>query len=427
MKKIMFLCLICLLGGSFASAQTIDASRGADPAVDYAALDRFGPWDDRNYQLTSADIALLSDNEHELRVAIPAFYRVQLRRSFPGMLREGPLQYPHSAMLAFMREHDGLQIDGKYYSKALPENGRWRVVTDEPFAVLSDDGVVRSLEGDVQISSPAGARESAIDINPVNSQLAVAGTVLWPNPVRQDMFFSTDGGSSWTASAPLPLGGALGDPTVAYSSDGGFVYTASLHPSLTTLYFYRSGDNGQTWTDLANEPGGDPRREVGVSGADKEMLHVDESPTSPFQDNIYMTWDNFSQGNTMKFARSTDFGHTWSPVMSLNAPAGIAGDIATDAAGKIYYIYPAFSNRTIQVLTSNDGGISFGPAQTIASTAGEFQVFIPSQATRGALIYTSADTDRSNLRITGHLAVAALPAQLHTSLVEVAHAVESAA
>jgi len=377
-------------------SSSVDPSRGVDPRVDYADLERFGPWDDRNYELTIEEVGLLPAGDDELRVAVPAFYRAELRGRFPGMLRSGPLQYPHSALLAFMAAYDGYLVDGQFYSKADFDGERWAVDLDRPIAERLVDGTTRALNGDVQISSPEGGRESAIEISPINENIAVAGAVIWPIGTRQEMFTSTDGGSSWSPAAPLPQGGGLGDPTIAWSSDGEFVYTATLAFDLSTLYLYRSSDNGQTWEDFANEPGGDSRREVGVSGSDKEILHVDQAPNSPHKDNVYMTWDNFNQGNEMKFARSTDSGHSWTTTGFGNAPGGVAGDISTDAAGKIYYLYPAFSNRTIQMLTSTNGGVTFSPATSIANTEASFSFTVPSQNTRFVLVYVSADTDKTN-------------------------------
>jgi|GEM_PF-3997377 len=390
-----------LVGGLFllllvpGLAGAIDNTRGSDPRVDYMDLTRFGPWDDRNYDLQLDDLALLPPGDETLRVAIPAFYRVELRRRFPGMSKSGPLQYAHSVKLAFMAAYDGFLVDGKLYSKAEFDGTRWSIDLDKPIAIRNEAGETESLMGDVQISSPSGGRESAIELSPINPDLAVAGAVIWPVGTRQEMFTSSDGGSSWSPAQSLPQGGALGDPTIAWSSDGQFVYTASLAFDLSTLFFYRSADNGQSWDDLANEPGGDSRREIGVSGSDKEFLHVDHSPTSPFKDRVYMTWDNFAQGNTMKFARSDDFGNSWQTTSFNSAPPGIAGDLTTDAAGTIYYLYPAFANRTIQLLTSTNGGASFSSAQTIANTNASFSFNVPSQNTRFVLVYVSADTDRS--------------------------------
>src|SRR5688500_53734 len=57
---------------------SVQRQRGVDARVDYAALTRFGPWDDRNYQLRQEDLAVLPANESENTEPLPAFFRVAL-------------------------------------------------------------------------------------------------------------------------------------------------------------------------------------------------------------------------------------------------------------------------------------------------------------------------------------------------------------
>ncbi len=376
-----------------ADAQNIRQANGADARVNYADLARLGPWDDRNYRLKQQDLQLLAPDEHLLSEAIPAFYRVQLRRQYSALLREGKAQYPRSALPRFFVQHGGYQIEGKVYRRAQREaNGRWYVLREHPVAMVDEDGQLRSLEGDVRITDPQGAAESSIEASPVDPQILVAGS-NGPGSGQQ-MHYSTDGGASWSESAALPLGGTCCDPTIAWSSDGAFAYTATLG---SQNYFYRSADNGQTWDDLANEPGNDPRREISAGGfVDKEFLHVDHSPDSPFQDNIYLTWH---ESNIMRFARSSDFGQTWSSVLSFpatNAVRGIGSDITTDAAGNVYYFWPAFNSQQIYLAKSTNGGQSFGTQQAIATTEGSFIFPVPSIESREVFIYVAADVDRSD-------------------------------
>jgi hypothetical protein len=84
-------------------AQEVIQSRGVDTEVDYESLKKFGPWDDRNYQLTAADLEVLAPNEEELRGSISAFSRVEMRRANPTLPREGPGQYPRSALQDFLQ------------------------------------------------------------------------------------------------------------------------------------------------------------------------------------------------------------------------------------------------------------------------------------------------------------------------------------
>ncbi|MEO1087829.1 MAG: hypothetical protein AAFY88_26645, partial [Acidobacteriota bacterium] len=161
---------------SAASAQTIVQAQGADSAVDYSSLQRLGPWDDRNYQLTRSDLELLADNEHELKVAVPAFYRVHLRRTFEGMLRTGEVQYPRSALPRFLVEYGGYLVDGKVYSRTRFEEGLWQIDFTEEAPTEKAFKAQKALEGEARVSSPNGAAESAIAISPADPMLVAAGS-----------------------------------------------------------------------------------------------------------------------------------------------------------------------------------------------------------------------------------------------------------
>ncbi len=393
MRRLILVLVVCF-PVSAASAQTIVQSRGVDSRVDYASLIRFGPWDDRNYALTAADLGLLADNEAELDNMIPAFFRVELRRR--GELpRTGPVQYPLSDLPAFFLNHGGYLVDGKLYRSARRrDDGRFEVLFEAAGGhddFLEVEGSKNLFVGESRVTSPNGAAESAVAISPANPDLVIAGT-NGPSG-GQRMHFSTDGGATW-AQVELPLGGTCCDPTVGWSSDGSFAYAAALNSSITGVLFYRSADGGQTWDDLANEPGGNPRRLIGGGVSDKEFLHVDISPTSPHQDNIYLTWQQ--GGTVLHFSRSTDSGHTWSTPLVFNSdPTGIASDITSDADGNIYYSWASFSAQTIVVKKSTDGGVSFAPAVTVDNTNASFNFGIPSQESRQVAVITCLDTDRT--------------------------------
>ncbi len=386
-------------------AQTIDQSRGVDARVDYSSLVGIGPWDDRNYELTLEDIEYLAPNERELGEGIPAFYRVHLRKTMMGTEKMG-VQYPRSGLPRFFLEHGGFLIDGKIYTGSGGQHNDWKIDTsqggtpaEEFFAKRAevvaeiDRAEVRSLEGEVRVTNPIGAAESAISINPTNPDQVIAGT-NGPGG-GQRMHFSTDGGETWVQAAALPLGGTCCDPTIEWSVDGTKAYTATLG---SAVFFYRSADAGQTWTDLDTEPGNDPRRELG-SGVDKEYIHVDRSPTSPHSDNIYVTWHEQTNGvfNTMQFARSTDLGNTFTIQSFTSDPRGIGSDITTDKAGTVYYFWPDFTGQRIVLKRSTDGGVTFeNGVVTVANTEGSFIFPIPSTDARQVFIYNSVAVDYSD-------------------------------
>jgi hypothetical protein len=376
-----------------AAAQRVVQSRGVDARVDYPSLTRFGPWDDRNYQLRAEDIALMAPNEAEQTEGIPAFYRVKLRKAFPEMRREGPAQYPRSAMPRYRIEYGGYLVDGRVYRKVERRGDRWWI--DLTVAAPSEAEMKAqrtSLAGEVRVTDPHDAAESAIAISPADPEKVVAGS---NGPVNgQDMHYSTDGGVTWSMST-LPMGDTCCDPTVGWSSDGTKAYAATLGLSFFNVYFYRSADGGVTWTDLATEPGNDPRREIGTS-TDKEYLHVDRFAASPFRDNLYLTWH---ESNVMMVARSTNFGHTWQDplvIASQEDELGIGSDMVTDKAGNVYYFWPAFNSQKIWVRKSTNGGTTYQPRVQVAATQGSFIFPIPSMETRAVFIYNSADADLGN-------------------------------
>ncbi|MDX1999222.1 MAG: sialidase family protein [Thermoanaerobaculia bacterium] len=395
MRKSLLLLSLLVAGSALpSSAQKIEPARGADPRVDYAALTAIGPWDDRNYKLTQADLALLAPNEAELRDPVPAFFRVQLRRENKDMLRTGPAQYPRSALQIFELMYGGYLVDGKLYKKITYADGRFQVVQDRGISFAEWE--LLALNGDVRVTSPTGAAESAIKIHPFDTNRVIAGS-NGPGS-GQIMHYSTDGGSTWTQAGALPLGSTCCDPTVDWSSDGNFAYTSTLGSCSGTgcrIWFYRSNDGGVTWNGLESVTPGNPRRQLTRRGSDKEYLHVDKFATSPHRDNIYLTWHD---SNVLKFARSTDFGNTWSAVATIsgNGQTGIGSDITSDKNGNVYYFWPAINAKQILVRKSTNGGASFNASVVVGATADGYDFAIPAMETRRAFIYVAADTDVTN-------------------------------
>lgn len=385
-----------LTGAAAAScleAQTIRSEQGVDPRVDYVALAQLAPWDDRNYQLTQKDLALLSSKEDEIGASgLPVFYRVELHRAIPK-LGKG-VYYPKSALQSFFRRHGGYLYGGVTYSSYARRGGRYVLLQERR---EEEPGMAfRDLTGDVRITTPVGNAESAIEINPTNQNLVIAGSNMEDGDAQQ-MHFSSDGGETWTDAAALPLGNTCCDPTIGWSSDGTLAYTATLGncgSPLCSIWFYRSSDNGQTWDDLNADTPGDPRRELTSAGiSDKEYLHVDHSPNSSFLDRIYLGWHD---NNTLKFARSSDSGTTWSSTVSISSgsnEAGIGNDITSDRNGNVYYIWPAMNSSRILVRKSTNGGTSFASTVKIADTEASFDFPIPAMDQRRAFIYVSADAD----------------------------------
>lgn len=358
--------LTVLLAASAVAQSSVDPieilqSRGMDQSIRYTELVKFGPWDDRNYQLTAADLSYLSPDEHKLHNQLPAFFRVELRKEWPHLRKSGPAQYPRAALQLFELRYGGLMRNGE-----IKNDRRERAKIPVP------------VGREVQLNSVLGANEITLEINPANSSEVIAGS---NNAGGQEMYFSTDGGTTWTIQGVLP--DTCCDPTVDWSSDGTVAYAAALSGNIG-VSAWRSFDGGQTWVD---------RRDLTLSGSDKEFIHVDKSSSSAHLDNVYLTYHN---GNVMQFARSLDGGDTYQIQSFGSAPFGIGSDITTTSNGDIYYVYGAVGARTITLLKSTDGGATFGSPTTIATTNGSFDFPIPSMESRNAWIYATTDADRSD-------------------------------
>ena len=343
------------------SGATIRQARGVDQTVTYQTLTRYGPWDDRNYGLTKADVDLLPPGDQYLP-NVPAFFKVYLRKQQPAL---GDF-YPRSAFQHFLIRHAGLMVNDRLYKEGLglgyhggPREER-----------AADDEVILDLN--------AQGNEVFVAANPTNKLEVVAGS---NRAGGQTMYFSSDGGVTWQFSQTNPS--SCCDPTIAWSSDGSRVYQADLSSSIGVRWAV-STDKGQSWG---------PMQVLTASGSDKEFIHVDQSATSPHLDNLYITYHN---SNVMQFARSTDMGGSFStPLAFSSEPRGIGSDITTDLAGNIYYIYPALDGSGIRLLRSTDGGVTFGTGTQIAPLNGIFDFPIPAMETREAFIYVSADVDSS--------------------------------
>jgi len=203
--------------------------------------------------------------EAEQTDPIPAFYRVELRKIAPDSRKTGPAQYPRSALNAFRIDYGGYLVDGTLYTRVQRVGQRFAIDLVEGIDADGFRGGTDAVSGEVRITSPNGAAESAIKISPVDTTTVIAGS-NGPGG-GQKMHWSTDGGETWTQTT-LPLGSTCCDPGVDWSSDGQYAYAVTLGSCSFNcgIWFYRSDDGGQSWNGLENLTPGDPRREIAPHG-----------------------------------------------------------------------------------------------------------------------------------------------------------------
>src|SRR5438874_12983 len=269
-----------------------------------------------------------------------------------------------------------------------------------------------SSSGNVDVSNECGPQsETYITINPANTKnLAGGSNEIFRLPMRG--YFSTDGGKTWGGvDAPLPPAiGSNGidfgsDPTLAFDSRGNLYY------GYIVVFF--SNGNGINGTEMAVAKSTDGGRtypqatyfsfEGGSSHFnDKPMITADTNPSSPFRDNVYIAWDAASGGSIgggIRVATTSDHGATFT-VARVDDPSGPGRSIGASPSvgpnGEVYVSWNDYVANAIVFNSSYDGGRSWGVPRTISTKTLPFDIGIPAESFRGALVYPSLDVDRSN-------------------------------
>lgn len=164
---------------------------------------------------------------------------------------------------------------------------------------------------------------------------------------------STDSGATFTDGGPVGSR-SFGDPSMIWNAADGNFYLAALDTD--GLGYWRSTDDCQTFQFLANSHVG--------SSDDKELLAVDNNPTSSTFGRVHMVWTDFTDSRIK--ATYTDNGTAWStPVAISAAGADVQGAwpiVGSD--GTVYVAWvrwnPYFSGPTdIEIVRSDDGGDSY--------------------------------------------------------------------
>lgn len=237
--------------------------------------------------------------------------------------------------------------------------------------------------------------ESDIRLNIYNPDLVVAAS---NDLVAATMpqYVSTDGGATWTTSSlPAQPGDIFqGDPEVDWSSDATIWSLAlGLDGAFNLrLYAFSSPDNGATWNF-------DATVSAAQLAADREIIWVDHSATSPFKDQVYAVWHN---GTPVFFSRRTPgAGGTWSAPNQLSGAettvVGIGADVRTNANGDVFVFWPdADGSGNIVFVKSVDGGNIFTAPVVIANTfATTRRLAIPAASSRSLRVYISAGAYRT--------------------------------
>jgi hypothetical protein len=265
---------------------------------------------------------------------------------------------------------------------------------------------------DVDVSNECGPQsETFITINTAQAKSLAAGSnEIFRLPMRG--YYSTNGGKNW-GGVDLPLPPAIGangidfgsDPTLAFDTRGNLFYGY-----IVVFFGNGTGINGTEMAVARSTDGGKTYPTVNFfsfeSGSnhfnDKPMITTDANASSRFRDNIYVAWDAASGGSTgggVRVGASSDHGATFN-VTRADDPSGPGRSIGASPAvgpnGELYVAWNDYVQNVIAFNRSFDGGKTWETQRVLSTKNAPFEIAVPAESFRRALVYPSLGVDTSN-------------------------------
>ncbi len=269
-----------------------------------------------------------------------------------------------------------------------------------------------SFGANVDLSNECGPQsETFIALNSARPKILAAGSnEIFRLPMRG--YFSSNGGTNW-GGVDLPLPPAKGsngidfgsDPTLAFDTRGNLFYGY-----IVVFFGNGAGVNGSEMAVARSTDGGQSYPAVTFfsfeSGSnhfnDKPMITTDTNSNSRFRDSIYVAWDAAAGGSTgggIRVGSSSDHGATFT-ITRADDPSGPGKSIGASPTvgpnGELYVAWNDYAANNISFNRSFDGGATWGPQNVISAKSIPFDIGIPAESFRRALVYPALDVDRSN-------------------------------
>lgn len=379
--------LAALSVSSFALPQAAGAAPGANPrgwpsVASQLSQDRVLPGSNLEGLIyANQDFEMLRPGEKNDKIGIAPWLRVWWRKAHPE------LTYSASDPTGG-------------YPRVLHEVQEWMLHHQDLLPGLADPDIapaeLRTTVGtNVRISGlqTSPRSESDIRINFLNPNQVIAASNAIVSGGHQAQFYSSNGGLTW-GQTTLPFTGSdafHSDPTVDWRSDGSAWSTTigiNAAGSQLRMRSYKSTTAGASWTFDSTFSGTQ-------TSADKQLMWIDHSSTSPFKDSIYACWHN---GNPAYVNHRTATGAWGTPLTVSGAETtgtAIGCDIKSNSAGDVFVFWPTTTNRRIIVRKSTNNAVSFSAAVIVRTMFDAYDIGIPAMANRRALIYTSGGAYRN--------------------------------
>ncbi|HEU4416903.1 MAG TPA: sialidase family protein, partial [Candidatus Angelobacter sp.] len=287
---------------------------------------------------------------------------------------------------------------------------KYQYLLNHPAASPSGASSSVSAGSNVDVSNECGPQsETFVAINPGNAQTLAGGSnEIFRDPMRG--YFSSNGGASWGGvdlPLPAPIGNGIrfgSDPSLAFDTQGNVFYSY-----IVVFFGNGKGVNGSELAVAKSTDGGKSYPAAtffSFSGGndhfnDKPMITADNNAASPFRDNIYVAWDASSGGSAgggVRVATSSDHGATFSAVR-VDDPSGPGRSIGaspfTGPDGTVYVAWNDFAANVIAFARSSDGGATWQRPNIVSAKTADFDLGIPAEEFRRALVYPSCGADQS--------------------------------
>jgi hypothetical protein len=237
-----------------------------------------------------------------------------------------------------------------------------------------------------------GEPDLAVNPRQPRNLLGAAQCIDWAASLRVPCSFASfDGGRTWRENGPLPLppGDTSGvDTTVAFNSHGiGFVAAMASASGPDSVLVWRTADGGRRFSRPVTVFRAWGSLDHGRSlGADHPWLAADTT-NGPHAGALYVAWMVADEramaapASRLLFSRSSDGGRRFTPPQVIvGAAQGIPAltVMTLGPRGVIHVLYglvrdrrdprrPAAPPLLREVVSSADGGRTFGPAHPIAA------------------------------------------------------------
>jgi hypothetical protein len=235
--------------------------------------------------------------------------------------------------------------------------------------------VVRDDSPDIPVTSQNSTQsENSIFVNPNDPDHVLQSNNSTQNPVGSlygaNYFFSMDFGQTWGGSIQGAGGSNSGDPATAIGL-GGRQYVGYISGGGGQGVSY--SDDGVNWTPVIADAGS------GSDILDKNHLWIDNSPSSPYEGNVYAAWTDFGGTNDseIEIVHSTNNGVSYSSALNISSAVNAGShnqgvNIQTGPSGQVYVVWSIYDSwpsdeTAIGFAKSLNGGASYLAATRIIS------------------------------------------------------------